>query len=129
MVAFGSKEWLQGWVEATAARPEREGVDGTIRVTVERAPQGKVVWLEEVRDGRVSSARLVGPKEPADIELTAPYALALELWRDDLDPNVAFMQGRLKMSGDARLWIALGPLLADEGSRAAVRALADHTEF
>ena len=129
MVAFGTEEWLQEWVKASAARPEHEGADGTIRVTVERAPQGKVVWLEDVRSGRVSEARLVGPKEAADIELTAPYAVALELWRDGLDPNVAFMQGRLKMSGDAGLWIQVLPLLRDEGSRAAVAGLAEQTEF
>jgi SCP-2 sterol transfer family len=128
-VVFGSEDWLVLWAEATAARPVVEGADGTIRVTVERAPQGRLVWLEELKAGRITAARPVGPKEPADVELTAPHPLALELWRDGLDPNVAFMQGRLKMNGDPRLWVALLPALHEPEAQAAVAALAAATEF
>ena len=67
--------------------------------------------------------------EPADIELGAPYPVALALWRDGLDPNVAFMQGRLKMNGGAGLWLRLLPELHRPEHVEAMARLAAETDF
>jgi hypothetical protein len=129
MAEFLSDDWLDAYAKvARAARPV-DGADGTIRVTVDGSPRGRVVWLETLQAGQVVSIAPVGPKEPADIELGAPYPVALALWRDGLDPNVAFMQGRLKMNGDAGLWLRLLPELHRPEHVEAMAQLAAETDF
>lgn len=124
MTEFLSDEWLAAYRRTAQDRPRGDG-DGTVRVTVEKAPQGRVVWMETIEDGQVTALAPAGAKDPADVELVAPYPLALELWRDGLDPAVAFMQGRLKMRGDSALWMRLLPTLRDETYRAALPRLTD----
>jgi predicted lipid carrier protein YhbT len=128
MVTFLGDEWLDAYRAASARRPG-SSAEGTVRVTVEKAPQGRVVWMETIEGGRIASVAAAGAKDPADVELTAPYPLALELWRDGFDPAVAFMQGRLKMNGDAALWLRLLPGLRDADYARALAELASATEF
>ncbi len=45
----------------------------------------------------------------AEVTLTLRWADAVDIQRDVLDPNVAFMQGRLKVSGSMAV---MGELLA-----------------
>lgn len=129
MVEFLSDEWREAYAAATARRADGDEAAGTVRVTVEKAPQGKVVWAESLEQGRVTAVVPAGAKDPADVELVVPYPLALELWRDGLDPAVAFMQGRLKMRGDSGLWMRLLPSLRDAGYTAALAELAAATDF
>lgn len=134
MAVFLDDEWLDAYRVAAGDRPGGTGPDGdavagTVRVTVEKAPQGKVVWIETITDGRVTAMARAGAKDPADVELTAPHPLAVELWRDGLDPAVAFMQGRLKMRGDSGLWMRLLPTLRGPAYTVALSDLAADTEF
>jgi len=129
MAEFLSEEWLEAYAKVGRAARPVDGADGTIRVTVDGSPRGRVVWLETMAAGQILSVELAGPKEPADIELGAPYPVALALWRDGLDPNVAFMQGRLKMNGDAGLWLRLLPELRRPEHVQAMSRLAAQTDF
>jgi hypothetical protein len=129
MAEFLSEEWLDAYAKVGRSSRPVDGADGTIRVTVDGSPGGRVVWLETLEAGQVVSVGVVGPKETADIELGAPYPVALALWRDGLDPNVAFMQGRLKMNGDAGLWLRLLPELHRAEHVEAMARLAAETDF
>ncbi len=98
------------WLEPLAERGPVPGLRTRLTVTwlVQKSPEG---------DLRFTSAFEPEPSatsggEPAEVELTCPYPIAVQISSGELTPNVAWMSGRLKASGPT------GPLLS-------VLALAD----
>ena len=63
-----------------------------------------------------------------DCTFTLPYAEAVRIHRGELDPSVAFMQGKLKVAGDMAKVMELLPLTRGAGYldwAAALRAVTD----
>jgi len=105
MAEYLTQAWLDEQQEAGAALPGRPGVSGAVQFVVAGGPEGDVTYVTTVTDGVVVSNTL-GPAEDADATLAVPYAEGLAMAEGDLDPNAAYMQGRIKTTG------ATGPLLA-----------------
>lgn len=103
---FLSEEFLDAW--AAADGPLLGSASGVVSVKTEGGPDGKVNVTFELEQGRVTAAR-PGATKGADIELTAPYDLAADLFRSDADPAAEFMRGRLKVSGGMPLWLEILP--------------------
>ena len=61
--------------------------------------------------------------------LTATWSDAVAMERGELDPNVAFMQGRLKVAGSMGLVLELLPLARTPEDRERRRRAAALTEF
>jgi hypothetical protein len=106
MTALLTPEWIGLALEVAADAPglDRPGLDARIRCEVTGGDDGDVVvgWI--LRDGRP------GPDDGAtglpEVTLTVTADDAVAVVRGELDPNVAFMQGRLKVAG------AMEPVLA-----------------
>lgn len=99
--AFLSDEWLAALAERGAALPETPGVDLVVAHEIEGAPGGKVRFVIEWRDGRI--ARAEAAKAPdADCVVQAKAVEARRVLAGDIAPEVAWMQGRLKIDGDYR---------------------------
>jgi len=107
-VKFLSDDFLASWIDEE--RPTAGSATGTITLQTEGGPDGKVAVTFQLQDGTVVSAS-AGATKGADIELTAAYSLAADLFCHRADPAVAFMQGSLKMSGDMSMWLEVLPAL------------------
>jgi hypothetical protein len=95
MAEFLSPEWLAAARDAAPA----PGVDLSLQVTVTGAPGGDVQWHAVCRGGALTELA-AGALPDADVALTLPYAEAVAVQKGELDPSVAYMQGRMKTAGD-----------------------------
>lgn len=76
----------------------------TIGYTVTAAPQGKVTYhLFAGNDGAGVAAGK--PEGDADATMELDYDTAVQIVKAETSPQVAFMQGRLKLGGDVTLLI------------------------
>lgn len=99
--AFLSDEWLAVLAERGAALPETPGADLVVAHEIEGAPGGKVRFVIEWRDGRIVRTE-VGKAPDADCVVQAKAAEARRVLAGELAPEVAWMQGRLKIDGNYR---------------------------
>jgi hypothetical protein len=110
------------WIDAV-----RDAAPSTGTVTVECSvvggPEGDVKF-HLAPDG-------VAPGGLADaaVSLTLPYADAGSIVRGELQPTVAFMQGRLKTAGDPGIVLEVLAATAREPFRDALERVAGNTEF
>jgi putative sterol carrier protein len=99
---FLSDEWIAA-LEGTGAAP---GPSATVQLVVGGTPAGDVKFHLAVADGVVTAAT-PGTDPKADVSLTIPHADAQAILAGELDPNVAFMRGRMKTAGDPGLLLDL----------------------
>jgi putative sterol carrier protein len=107
---FLSEAWVTGLVGSGTA----PGPTVTVQIVVTGAPDGDGKFHARVDDGVVAEAA-PGTRPAPEVTLTASYADASAMASGDLDPSVAFMQGRLKTAGDPGLVL---DLLASAAGRA-----------
>jgi putative sterol carrier protein len=129
MATYLSEEWLDRWSRVLAELPERPGLDARLQRTVLGTPDGDVTYHLVVASGRVVEA---GPGSPPggepDVTFTSPYDVAVALVTGELDPSVAYMQGKLKAEGDPALLHTLLPLTRDTAWAQAVERIAAETD-
>jgi len=114
--------WLSdAWVDAVAAElAELRGpgsLTGSVQVDVTGGPDGDVGVHAELAGGRLVALR-PGPAASPDAVLTLADADARAVVNGDLEPAVAFMQGRMKVAGDMAVVLDLLVLSASEEARA-----------
>jgi putative sterol carrier protein len=81
------------------------GLGGTIKIDL--GPSGSIFI-----DGRSTpNAVTSGEGKNADTTLTASYETFEKIFKRELDPTSAFMQGKLKVAGDMGLAMKLGPIV------------------
>lgn len=88
--------------------PSLAGVTATIRCEVAGGPDGDTSCRWAITDGRLS-AGAEDETGPADVVLTMESNVAASIRRGELDPNVAFMQGRMKAAGSMEVLMAVLP--------------------
>ena len=82
------------------------GLGGTIKIDL--GPDGSIFI-----DGRSSPNSVTsGEGKNADCTLTASYDTFEKIFKREMDPTSAFMQGKLKVSGDMGLAMKLGPIVS-----------------
>jgi hypothetical protein len=94
-----------------ADQPEHRGVSALVHAVVTGAPDGEVTWACRIEDGRIVASAPADGEAP-DFTLTLPYDLAVEIQQGELDPNVAFMRGRMKFAGESGIFLRLMSLTA-----------------
>ncbi len=104
MAQFLSQEWLDLACEVSATLPEAAGPSLGLQLVVPGGPDGEIKVAATVTDGRLVRGT-VGADAAADLTLTVKHADAVALLTAALDPNAAFMQGKIKVAGPT------GPLL------------------
>ena len=98
MEDFGSEGWLAAVRAAAEALPEIPGCSLTARVEVSGGPDGPCRLGVVVRDGRLEELSSGRPAE-VDCTVSTNAADARGILSGELDPAVAYMQGRLKIDG------------------------------
>lgn len=107
------------WIEALGRRggdlPKVDGVNVAIQHEIAGAPDGKVRFFLVWEEGRLTTAELGKHPDP-DVVVQAKAPDAIRVLHGDLSPDVAYMQGRLKVDGayrelliDLRAWRSSEP--------------------
>jgi SCP-2 sterol transfer family len=128
MTEWLSPEWFAETKAATAGVVCSAGVSGRIQNQVTGGPDGDVSFYWTFEGGEVREA---GPGVVADPDLTLTWRRddAIAVWQGELDPSVAFMQGRLKVAGSMAMMLALLPAWQTSSSRDLRQRIAKATEF
>jgi predicted lipid carrier protein YhbT len=125
---FLSAEWLEETRELGAGAAPFGDLSGRIQVVVTGGPDKDVKFVVVLDGGRVTDAR-AGTEAEAELTLTVEYSNAVAIQQGELDPSVAFMQGRSKAAGDTGLLLQLLPLTRTDAYRAFRDQLAAATGF
>lgn len=128
MARFLSEEWLETSRGLAADQPERPGASARIQYVVTGAPDGEVRYWWVLEDGRLADGAL-GDLADADVTFTQGYPDAVAIQRGDLDPGAAFMQGRVKVSGNMAKVMSLMPITASEEYRDLMSRIDAVTEY
>ena len=128
MARFLSEEWLRGTRDLAAGQPERPGASARIQYVVTGAPDGEVRYGWVLEHGRLAEAALGELADP-DVTFTEAYADAVLIQRGELDPEAAFMQGRVKVSGNMAKVMSLLPITASPEFRDLMARIDALTEY
>jgi putative sterol carrier protein len=115
---FLSAEWF---ATLRAAAPSVGGAN--VECAVTGSPDGEVKLYAKGADVGL------GALSDADISLIVPYADAIAIVRGELEPSVAFMQGRMKTAGDPGKLLDLLAATATPAFREGLERVAGSTEF
>jgi len=96
MHAYLSQEWLDAGRELAQEFPERPGATARLQYHVNGTPTGDVHYYWVVENGNLQESTL-GDDPDAEITLSMSYEDAVKMQKGELDPNAAFMQGRIKV--------------------------------
>jgi len=121
MAKFLSQQWADDILAALNGsddvRGAIKGVQLCIQQVVTSAPDGEVSYWTKIDDGAVSGA--IGAASDADVTITQDYDTAVAMNSGELNAQAAFMQGKLKVTGNMSKLLAnqgamqaLGPVLA-----------------
>ncbi len=127
MTSWPSAAWIDEAVSAASQLVGSESLSGSIEAVITGGAEGDVVVHIEFAQGRLTGAGL-GAASPADVTLTLSDADAGAVLSGELDLNVAFMQGRLKVDGSMALVLDLLALAATDDARACRDQVAARTD-
>ena len=111
-----------------ADQPARPGLSARIQYELTGGPDGDVRYYWVLEDGRLRSSA-GGTVDAPEVTLTMPWADAVAMQKGELDPNVAFMQGRMKVAGSMGLMMSLLPVTNTPAYQELRRRIAEVTEF
>jgi hypothetical protein len=104
-----TQEWLDETTKMAETQPERPGASARMQYVVTGGPDGEIRYYWLLENGKLLESKLGEITEP-DITLTQTYDDARKVQQGELDPNAAFMQGRIKVSGNMAKLMSLLPL-------------------
>ena len=127
MAAFLTEPWFDA-VRRVSALPARPGASASFELVVGGAPGGDVKSAWVVEDGTVRDAT-PGRADAPDATLTTTWADAVRMQRGELDPGAAFMQGKLKVTGDMGAVLRVLPMTVTSEYESWRDEVASLTEF
>src|SRR5437764_457358 len=109
MQKYLSQEWLDESRKLAEGQPVRPGATARIQYHTTGGPDGDVKYYWVLEDGKLLESNL-GEDADADFTITMVYVDAVKVQRGELDPNAAFMQGKMKVTGNMAKLMSLLPL-------------------
>jgi putative sterol carrier protein len=128
-VKYASQEWLDRQRELQQEFTLRPGASARVQYHLTKEPDGaKISYYADVQDGRVVAQHL-GTDPTADCTMTVSYDDSIAMLRGALAPTVAFMDGRIKVSGNVAKLSPLMPITQTAEYQEHNASLFDETEF
>lgn len=128
MAKYLTQEWLDESRKLAEDQPVRPGATAKMQYAVTGGPEGDVKYYWVLEDGKLLDSQL-GEAPDADFTLTMSYDDARKVQQGELDPNAAFMQGRMKVSGNMAKLMSLLPLTNSPEYRALQEQIREITEY
>ena len=128
MAKYLSQEWLDLQRELAQDFPERPGATARMQYVVTGTPDGDVSYFTAIDDGRIVENAL-GTDDEAEFTLASTYDDSVKILNGELDANAAFMQGRMKVTGNMGKLMSLMPLTQSPEYKAIQAKVADQTEL
>lgn len=104
-----SQEWLDESKKLAESQPERPGASARMQYVVTGGPDGDIKYYWVLENGKLQESQL-GELGDAEVTLTQTYEDAMKIQKGELDANAAFMQGRVKVTGNMAKLMSLLPL-------------------
>jgi len=104
-----TQEWLDESKALAQGQPERPGASARMQYIVNGGPDGDIHYYWVLENGKLQESKL-GDLPDAEVTMTQSYEDAMKIQKGELDANAAFMQGRVKVSGNMAKLMSLLPL-------------------
>jgi putative sterol carrier protein len=130
MPKYLSQEWMDAGRELAQEFPERAGATARLQYQVVGAPEGDVHYYWVIDSGKIEEWTK-GDDPDAEITLSMSYDDAVKMQKGELDPNAAFMQGRIKVVPGSNMGklMSLLPLTQSAEYKAIQSKINDITEY
>ncbi len=128
MAKYLSQEWLDLQKELAQEFPDRPGATARMQYVVTATPEGDVSYYQVIADGKMVESQL-GTDPEAEFTLTQGYEDSVKIAKGELDANAAFMQGRIKVTGNMGKLMSLMPLTQSAEYKDIAAKVAERTEF
>jgi putative sterol carrier protein len=128
MAKYLSQEWLDMQKELGQEFPERPGASARMQYVVTGSPEGDVKYYSVIENGKMLENNL-GEDPQAEFTLTTAYADSVKVLKGELDANAAFMQGKMKVTGNMGKLMSLMPLTQSAEYKAISAKVAEKTEY
>src|SRR3954447_15692819 len=109
MPKYVSQEWMDRGMKLAEGQAERPGGSAKMQYVVTGGPEGDIKYYWVLENGKLLESQL-GEMSDAEVTLTQSYDDAKKIQQGELDANAAFMQGRVKVTGNMAKLMALLPL-------------------
>ncbi|MGA3216714.1 MAG: SCP2 sterol-binding domain-containing protein [Acidimicrobiales bacterium] len=109
MAKWLTQEWLDEGRLLAEGQPERPGATARLQYVITDGPEGDIRYYWVLENGKLLESRL-GELPDAEVTLTQNYEDAMRIQKGELDANAAFMQGRVKVTGNMAKLLALLPI-------------------
>ena len=109
MAKYLTQEWLDESRELAKDQPERAGASAKMQYVVTGGPDGDVKYYWVLENGKLLESQL-GEIADADFTMTSTYDDSVAIAKGELDANAAFMQGKMKVTGNMGKLMQLMPL-------------------
>jgi putative sterol carrier protein len=123
-----TQEWLDEERRLAESQPERPGASARMQYVITGGPDGDVRYYWVLENGKLLDSR-IGDLDDAEVTLTTNYDDAMKVQQGELDPNAAFMQGRIKVTGNMAKLMALLPITNSPEYKQFQEELRQVTEF
>ncbi len=128
MAKFLSQEYMDLQKKLSEDQPERPGTSARMQYVVTGGPDGDVKYHWVLEDGKLLEAALGDAPDP-EVTLTQSYEDAVKIAKGELDANAAFMQGRIKVTGNMQKLMQLMPLTNAPEYKELQKDLRSQTKF
>jgi predicted lipid carrier protein YhbT len=128
MAKYLSQEWLDEGRKLAQEFPERPGATARMQFVVNGAPEGDVKYHQVLENGKILESTL-GEDANADFTMTSSYEDSVKIQKGELDANAAFMQGRMKVTGNMGKLMSLMPLTQSPEYKAIQQKINEITEY
>ena len=109
MTKYLTQEWLDESAKMAESQPERPGASAKMQYVITGGPEGDIKYYWILENGKILESKL-GELPDADFTMTLTYDDSMKVQKGELDPNAAFMQGRMKVTGNMGKLMSLMPL-------------------
>jgi putative sterol carrier protein len=128
MAKFLTQEWLDLQKDLAQDFPERPGASARMQYKVTGAPDGDVTFHTVIDNGKILENAL-GEDDQAEFTMAVGYDDFSKVNKGELDANAAFMQGRIKVTGNMGKLMSLMPLTQSAEYKAIAEKVNESTEY
>ena len=128
MAKWLSEEWHKEFMKLAESQPERPGASARMQYIVTGGPDGDVHYYWVLVNGKLEEST-IGDLPDAEVTMTQTYEDAMKIQKGELDANAAFMQGRIKVSGNMAKLMSLMPLTNAPEYKALQEEIGKITEY